>query len=208
MFQISFQLEDPGDGSDNEASGPEETDSDPDEPSDDDNNSDHGGDPDEPHDDGNPGDPSDSDESDDDNPNFDLDNTELNILCRQFVACSKREVLAIIAAMAVRDDIKYVEMIRMMKTIKIILGRSYLPGNLHVLWKAFRRNQYGIKELSYCKKCQRSFGRRDRLPEEGNIICEGCEHNSPVSDVGLFVDLKLKPQSRHFLEEDGTWDTI
>lgn len=157
------------------------------------------GDPDDPD---NPGDPVNPNDGvgiphiDENIPNFNLDSPQLNGLCRIFRHCTKREALALMLAVAVRDHSTYENVIHFMTVLNTILGRDIFPTNELMLWQLIGRTPMGITKYAYCRSCGRDLGLLDALPEFTDCDCEQRFHKSKA---GVYVDLDLGRQLKNFL---------
>ena len=128
-------------------------------------------------------------------PDFNLDNPELNTLCRMFRNCTKREAIALLLAVAVRDFSTYENVIHIMTALNTIFGRDIFPAYELSLWNLLGRSDEGLTKHSYCRTCNHYLGLWEQL--EDNIECQ-CEANFPKSKAGVFGILKVKRQLQEF----------
>ncbi|KAE8752120.1 hypothetical protein FOCC_FOCC001282 [Frankliniella occidentalis] len=143
----------------------------------------------------------DEDSSDDDT--FSFDRAALDAPVRVGRVRTKREVLLMKLANALKDRRTYDSLIRDFKGFNMSIGRpNYLPECKKTLWSLLGRKDAGVTKWGYGPDCLHFLGRYRRL--HGPIIqCPTCEEQIPFANVKWFISLSLKKQFENFLALPG-----
>lgn len=128
--------------------------------------------------------------------NFHLDNVQLNGLCRILQQCTRREAVALVLSIAVKNCLSYLTVIDMMILLNVILGRNVFPTNPISLWSLLGKTNHGVVKYAYCRRCLRDLGLHDNLPE---IVVCGCGYRSTKSLTRVFAVLSYRKQLQVFM---------
>lgn len=149
-----------------------------------------------------------SSSSESDEENFNLDHQALNRLVRVAENRTVREILAMILALAVRQNLDYKTIVAICRIVNAISEAIILPATKKQLWKFLQRNAAGITRHAFCSDCLSYRGILDNLPRIVQCNNGICPVERPRGKWKRFICLKFTKRVTNFLSTTNIWERV
>ncbi|KAK3910089.1 Halomucin [Frankliniella fusca] len=137
--------------------------------------------------------------------NFSLQNQNLDQVLEAAAGRTAREVVAMVMALAVRNNLNYETTIKFFSIIDATMQGNYLPLTKDQMWACLNRNATGLRKNAYCSDCYRSLGFWENLPNQ--VVCQ-CDWTQVKSKVRYFITLNVRSQLEAILSKPGIWEKL